>query len=140
MSETILVVHCSATRPEQDIGAKVIRDWHLQKGWSDLGYHIVIRRDGFIEYGRPFDRDGAHVKGHNTGTIGVCMVGGLDYDGEPAPEFNGEQLLSLKRVIQALNILFPNIKVMGHRDFPDVHKACPSFDVYHWMTTGVLKP
>lgn len=131
-----IAIHCSATPPGMDIGAKEIKEWHLRRGWSDIGYHVVIRRNGAIEYGRPFDVPGAHVKGFNRRSLGVCLVGGVDIEDEPENNFEEAQFESLIRVISALKILNPRAEVKGHRDFPNVAKACPSFDVAKWWTGG----
>jgi len=70
-----LIIHCADTPPNMDVGAEEIRRWHVEgNGWSDIGYHYVIRRCGLIETGRDESTPGAHVRGHNTGSIGVCMV------------------------------------------------------------------
>src|SRR5690606_114532 len=74
----LLVIHCAATTPLMDIGAKEIDVWHKQRGWSKIGYHFVIRRNGVIEKGRDISEVGAHVEGYNKNSIGICMVGGID--------------------------------------------------------------
>lgn len=122
-----VVVHCSATHPDMDIGAAQIRQWHIHRGWSDIGYHVVIRRSGFVEMGRPIEMVGAHTKGHNQDSVGVCLVGGINDNGDPDSNFTLEQLIALKGCINAYREKFGNIAVHGHRDFSD--KACPSFDV-----------
>ena len=74
-----IVVHCSATPRHKDFSAEDIRDWHVKgNGWDDIGYHFVIRLDGSIEYGRMVDKYGAHVKGHNYDSLGICYIGGMD--------------------------------------------------------------
>ena len=135
-STRYLVVHCSATRPSMDIGAREIRQWHKAKGWSDIGYHYVIRRDGRVEKGRPENTIGAHVSGHNANSIGVCLVGGVsDKDYTKAENnFTKEQFESLKSLLKTLSEKYPKATILGHRDFPKVAKACPSFDVRPWAT------
>ena len=128
-----LVVHCSATRPSMDIGREEIDRWHKERGWSGIGYHMVIRRDGTIELGRPIERMGAHVRGHNEGTVGVCLIGGLNESGDPAPEFEPEQMDALTRVVDWFDL-----PIVGHHDL-NAGKACPSFDVAHWQATGQLR-
>jgi N-acetyl-anhydromuramyl-L-alanine amidase AmpD len=138
---TRIVVHCAATRPHQDIGAAEIRRWHTeQNGWNDIGYHWVIRRDGEVEAGRPESRAGAHAAGHNHDSIGICLVGGLNESGKPAPSFEPVQLDVLKALLERMRLLYPQAEVQGHRDLPGVRKACPSFDVAHWRRTGELLP
>ena len=75
-----IIVHCSATREFQDVKTEEIRRWHMDKGWSDVGYHYLIELDGSINKGRPVERIGAHCKGHNNDSIGVCYIGGVDKD------------------------------------------------------------
>jgi len=128
-----LAVHCAATPPKMDIGAKDIKGWHLRKGWIDIGYHYVIRRNGAIENGRPTDRPGAHVRGYNHVSIGICLIGGVAADGKtPEDNFTSDQYNALLRLLQDLKTQYPDAKVQGHRDFPNVKKACPSFDVRSW--------
>lgn len=127
-----IVVHCSATPPSMDIGADLIREWHKARGWDDIGYAAVIRRNGNIEFGRPFDAVGAHVAGHNSHTVGVCLAGGVDANGKAEDNFTPEQYLSLRQLIQILMKVYPGSRVMGHRDFPAVNKDCPCFDAGAW--------
>ena len=139
-----IVVHCSATREDQWINAHDIDEMHRARGWAGIGYHRVIRLDGSIEQGRQFTRRGAHVKGNNTNTIGICMVGGLDENGIPKNTFAPEQFHSLLAEIMNIRTFCgggQGIKVCGHRDFsPDLNgdglitpdewiKQCPCFDV-----------
>ncbi len=128
-----LVVHCAATRPDQDIGRAEIDKWHKARGWSGIGYHYVIRRDGSVEVGRPVAEIGAHVEGHNSDSVGICLVGGLDRDGQPAPEYTAAQWSSLHGLLVGLHAHYPAAAIVGHRDFPGVTKACPSFDVSAWL-------
>lgn len=138
---THCVVHCAATRPTQDIGALEIRDWHVrQNGWRDIGYHWVIRRNGLIEPGRDEGIAGAHVAGHNAHSIGICLVGGLDQAGKPAPDYAAGQLAALTGLLKRITVLHPGVEILGHRDFAGVAKACPSFDVRHWRATGQVRP
>ena len=144
-----IVVHCSATPPGSDIGADEIDDWHRRRDppFKMIGYHAVIRRDGQIEFGRHFDEAGAHVKGQNYRSVGICMVGGIDERGAAENNFNDEQFDSLTTVIAMLQRAYPDAEVVGHRDLsPDLDgdgvieehewvKECPSFDVAEWMKT-----
>lgn len=129
-----IIVHCSATAADMDIGVAQIRQWHLQKGWDDVGYHYVIRRNGQIETGRPEEIVGAHVQGYNSFSIGICLVGGVDADDKSKAEFNytRAQMNALDTLLQAMEEKYPNASVRGHRDFPNVNKACPCFDVAAW--------
>jgi N-acetyl-anhydromuramyl-L-alanine amidase AmpD len=128
-----IVIHCSATRPSQDIGRDEIDAWHRARGWTGIGYHCVIRRDGSAEMGRAWDTVGAHVEGHNADSVGLCLVGGLDAHGQPAPDYTDRQWDALWALVQAMRLTYPEAEVRGHRDFPGVTKACPSFDVRAWL-------
>lgn len=127
-----LFVHCSATKPTQDIGAKEIREWHVKGcGWKDIGYHFVIRRNGVVEDGRPVEQVGAHVAGHNANSIGICLVGGIDATGKPEANFTPEQWKALPRLLRVLKAQYPKATIHGHNEF--AAKACPSFDVQKWL-------
>jgi len=122
-----LIVHCSATREGQDITVDTIRDWHLKRGWSDIGYHYVVKLDGTIETGRSVELMGAHVKGHNKDSIGICYIGGVEADGKtPKDTRTDKQKDSLLNLLVTLKHVYGDISVYGHRDFSS--KACPSFD------------
>ncbi len=127
-----LVIHTAATRPGMDIGAKEIRQWHKAKGWSDIGYHYVIRRDGRVEKGRPDARVGAHVAGHNRDSLGICLVGGVNDNLVPENNYTEAQWKALEELLHKLVQKYPEGKVRGHRDFPGVSKACPCFDAEPW--------
>lgn len=127
-----LVVHCSATPGSLDIGAAEIRQWHIAKGWSDIGYHFVIRRNGKVEPGRPENMIGSHVKNHNANSLGICLVGGVDAKQRPQNNFTAEQWASLQTLLMRLTAKYPGAKILGHRDFPGVAKACPCFDAIKW--------
>ena len=141
-----IVVHCSATGPNSDIGVDEINEWHSKRGFDSIGYHTVIRRDGQVEFGRHFDEPGAHVKGQNYRSVGVCMVGGVE-QGKAKSNFTQEQFDSLETTIRFLKLAYPSAALMGHRDLsPDLDgdgvveesewlKECPSFDVRQWWAT-----
>jgi hypothetical protein len=121
-----IILHCSATWSKQDIGAKEIRQWHIKgRGWRDIGYHYVIRRNGLIEPGRDLNEVGAHCTNHNASSIGICMVGGGP-NGED-PYFTKEQFDSLALLVKFLRMRFPKATIYGHKEF--ANKACPVFSV-----------
>lgn len=170
----LIVVHASATPPSLDIGALEIRDMHTMpkalegnmyryfgkvytyndlpedvkgrsgKGWSDIGYHNVIKRDSSLEHGRDLSRQGAHVKGYNKNSIGICLVGGVDAYNNAVDNFTEEQKNTLRGYIETMMDAFPGSELMGHRDLsPDLNndgvitknefiKECPCFDVREW--------
>lgn len=139
-----IVVHCSATKPSMNITAQRVREWHMAKGWNDIGYHFFIQRDGTIEAGRHPDEVGSHVAGHNTDSVSFCMAGGLSEDGKSfnnRPDlFTPQQWASAKHLIAVLRRMYPFAAVLGHRDLsPDLDqdgkieqhewlKTCPGFD------------
>jgi N-acetylmuramoyl-L-alanine amidase len=128
-----LVIHCSATRAVMDVGAADIRRWHRAQGWADIGYHYVIRRSGKVEAGRAVDAIGSHVKGHNVDSVGICLAGGLNNETfKPEANYTPQQWDALKKLLASLLKKYPKAKVLGHRDFPNVQKACPCFGAKWW--------
>lgn len=130
---TEIIVHCTATPEGQDVTVSAIRQGHLRRGFSDIGYHYVVYRDGTIVAGRDVDISGAHCKGHNLHSIGVCYVGGLEniagvaYDELPPKDTRtAAQKAALLKLLRELKVLYPNASVHGHREF--ANKACPCFD------------
>lgn len=123
-----IIVHAAATPSNMDIGAAEIDRWHRERGFFSIGYHYVIRRDGTIEPGRALETPGAHVRGYNMKSVGICMVGGVD-EGETEANFTLDQYRSLAFQIMMLRVQFPFASVVGHRDIPNVKKDCPCFDV-----------
>lgn len=122
-----LIVHCSATPEGKDYSVDTIRQWHLQRGFFDIGYHYVIYRDGSIHIGRDESIIGAHCTGHNTNSIGVCYIGGVATDGKtPKDTRTAGQKQSLVKLLKELKVKYPQASIHGHRDF--ANKACPSFD------------
>jgi N-acetylmuramoyl-L-alanine amidase len=130
-----IVIHCSATKEDQNFTVEDIRRWHRQKGWMDVGYHFVITRDGEVQKGRPHDVPGAHVRGFNHISLGICLVGGVESDGKtPESNYTAFQWKALESLVKDLRNLYPDATVLGHRDMPNVNKACPSFDVLEWWS------
>ena len=128
-----IIIHCSATREGEDISAAVIDRWHRDRGWSGIGYHYVVSLNGNIEYGRPIDKQGAHVKNHNKGSIGICYIGGVESERGSNGKWIAkdtrtlEQKESLLDLIKTLKRLHPGATVHGHNEF--AAKACPCFNV-----------
>ncbi len=127
---TSIAIHCAATPEGKPFFAADIRSWHKRQGWSDIGYHFVIDLDGTIEVGRPLALAGAHVQGHNARSIGICYVGGVAADGKQTPKDTRTpaQKAALLMLLRELTGRFPGAEIKGHRDYPNVAKACPSFD------------
>lgn len=127
-----IIVHCSATPEGEDYTVAQIRQMHLARGFSDIGYHYVIYRDGSINVGRAEAVSGAHCTGHNTISIGVCYIGGCpprsvkNWDRQGKDTRTPAQKMSLVKLLRELKKKYPKAKIYGHRDF--ANKACPSFD------------
>ena len=125
-----LIVHCSDTPDKHDVDASFIHNMHLKFGWSGIGYHKVILRSGKIEDGRPEYWIGAHVKGKNKISLGVCLIG--------KDKFTKNQFKSLERVLKKWKMEYPAAKILGHKDTGDTNKTCPNFDVVTWSKNKFL--
>ena len=117
-----LVVHCSDT--DNNFSTIDIHKLHLSFGWNGIGYHKIIEKDGRIVDGRPLYWMGAHVKGFNNVSLGVCLIGKND--------FTRDQFSSLKKLLLEWSSEFPNAKIIGHRDITQTNKTCPNFNVKSW--------
>ena len=137
---TLIVLHCSATRIDRPYTFRQCREDHRQRGWKDIGYHYYITRDGQVHEGRPLWQVGAHCKGQNQHSIGICYEGGINLFDEPADTRTRAQRQSLRALLTRLHDQFPGAIIMGHRDLsPDLDgngridpdewmKQCPCFD------------
>lgn len=119
---TEIIVHCSDTPAGRHTTVEEIREWHLQRGWSDIGYNYVIYLDGTVHEGRDVEKIPAHAKGHNKNSIGVCYIGGKD-NVDTRTEEQREALVDL---LVYLKTKYPKVRIIGHRDVSE--KYCPSFD------------
>jgi hypothetical protein len=140
----LIVVHCSATSPDLDIGVNEIDEWHKARGWSGIGYNNIIRRNGILEHGRDLADIPAHAYGYNRNSIGICLIGGVDNDGNAEDNFTPQQKDALRAYLNTMLDIFPEAKLLGHRDLsPDINgdgiiekwewkKECPCFDVREW--------
>lgn len=129
-----LIIHMSFSTPSMDIGVSAIRDWHLQRGFRDIGYHFVIRRSGIVEGGRPVDQEGAHTLGENADSIGVCLVGGKHKSRDVADcNYTAAQWRALDRLCRDLLVQHPGVQISGHRDW--MPRECPGFDAMEWART-----
>ena len=135
-----IVIHCSQTRPSQNVGAKDIDRWHRENGWTMICYGKVIKRDGTVEQGRADDAVQAHVKGYNHCSYGLCLVGGAKEEDWQQPEdnFTGEQWESLKKVLEELVIKYPEARIVGHYEL-DERKTCPNFNVREYLLNEDIK-
>jgi hypothetical protein len=128
-----IILHCAATKPSMDVGVKEIKQWHLERGFSDIGYHWVIRRDGTLEKGRDESIAGAHCKNHNARSIGICLVGGLSKDNKSEDNFNKEQFDTLAELIKDIRNRYSKytLHICGHNEYSS--KDCPVFSVHKFL-------
>ena len=131
-----IIIHCSATQEGKDVSVETIRSWHVNdRGWSDIGYHYVIALDGLTEVGRPIERDGAHTKGENKNSIGICYIGGVEAERSKNGKWiakdtrTDKQKISLFNLLTSLKSIYGNdVTIHGHREF--AAKSCPCFDAF----------
>lgn len=140
-----IIIHCSASKEGVDIGVKEINTMHIKRGFSGIGYHYVVRINGVIETGRDICKVGAHTSGYNTGSIGICYIGGLDRNGKIKDTRTLAQKNALYQLVKKLMGMYPIKEVKGHRDYsPDKNgdgviskyewiKGCPCFEVADFM-------
>lgn len=128
-----LTIHCAATPEGRDVKASTIDQWDIAK-FGQVSYHWVIELDGKAVRGLRDDQRGAHVGGKNTGNIGICYVGGMDKQMKsPKDTRTPQQKETMARLVREYLAKYPGLVVRGHRDWPGVKKACPSFDVTAWL-------
>jgi len=128
----LIVIHCSAVRPDQTSSVAQIDTWHREDRHYKfgVGYHYVIRRDGTREKGRPEWLVGAHCLNHNKYSIGVCYEGGYDARGQPADTRTPAQKAEMRRLLEELHERYPHAVIVGHRDLTH-DRDCPCFDAAH---------
>jgi N-acetylmuramoyl-L-alanine amidase len=151
-----IIIHCSATRTGQDLRAKDIDRMHRARGFNQIGYNYVVDLDGTIESGRPLTISGAHCLGYNDHSVGICYIGGLDGNGQPADTRTDQQKAAIRELVATICKDYPIIEVLGHRDTsPDLNdngiiepcewiKMCPCFEVRdefeNFMRPVIIKP
>ena len=124
-----VVVHCSASPQNRGDDAATVHNWHKERGFDGIGYHMVILEDGKMQVGRPEYWAGAHAQYYNANSLGVCLIG---EGGDATPE----QMESLKQLVTGWNHKYNGVHVVGHRDL-NPHKDCPGFDAKKWWSTVV---
>lgn len=122
-----LVVHHSASR--NTVRPATIKRWHIDKGWSDVGYHWLIDASGTLYAGRPFWKQGAHAKGRNRNSLGVCVIGDQTRPASLEHRWTVAQHATLSRLISAVRLIFGEVEVVGHRDAGSTATECPGVDV-----------
>jgi|GEM_PF-147245 len=127
-----IVLHCTAT-PQNTTIESIQRYWRVNLGWKNPGYHFIIKPNGEAVQLLPIENIANGVAGYNTPSIHISYIGGVDAAGKPLDNRTPEQKQTQIALIKKFKQQFPNAVVRGHRDFPNVHKACPSFDVRTWL-------
>lgn len=121
-----IIIHYTETQEYQDFDIYDVREWHKQRGFSEVGYHFLIKIDGIVEIGRDMDLIGAHCYGQNSDSVGICYVGGKCTDGTLADTRTPEQMKSIQTVIDYVRAVYGHLPVFGHNDYSD--KVCPGYD------------
>lgn len=136
-----IIIHCTASPDNMDVGVKEITEWHKQRKdargrrWRTIGYHFVIRRNGKVEIGRPEDEVGAHCAGENRHSIGVCLVG--------IKNFTKEQMVGLRQLCTDLKERYPQAAIRPHSSFPSARKqrkSCPNMNIYSILNSMLTEP
>jgi N-acetylmuramoyl-L-alanine amidase len=124
-----IIIHCSDTPEAKYFDSKDIKDWHLERGFNDIGYHYVILLDGTIEIGRSLKTSGAHARGVNSNSVGVCYIGGKNHNMTQVKDTRTDkQKESLGLLLKTLRKMFKDAEILGHYQAVDTDKLCPSFD------------
>ena len=123
----LIVIHCSATRSDRRFSVEDLIACHDAR-FGFTGYHYYITRDGQLYQTRHEQLVGAHARGYNQRSIGICYEGGLTPEGEYDDTRTARQKVALKRLLKDLRKRYPQAHILGHRDLPHVSKACPCFD------------
>lgn len=147
-----LIIHCSATTSRQDYSVDRLERDHQKRGFETVGYHYYIRRDGAVHQLRKHHEVGAHCRGYNRCSLGICYEGGMSDDRKiPTDTRTVEQRWAMEHLLLLLKAIYPKAEIVGHRDLsPDLDgdgrvmprewiKACPSFDArdyYAYISEG----
>lgn len=124
-----IILHCSATQEGKEYDREDIKQWHTQRGFTDIGYHYVILLDGTIQEGRDIRTIGAHCSGHNTGSIGICYIGGLDENGKGKDTRTTEQRIALFQLVDDLLTAYDLTIEDVHAHYEYAKKLCPCFNI-----------
>ena len=132
-----LAIHCTATSQKAKVSS-IVNYWKNTLGWANAGYHFIIEPSGNVVELLSIDKVSNGVRGFNSESINISYIGGIDANTKPTDNRTDEQIKSMITLVKKYKELYPNIIIQGHRDFPNVKKACPSFDVKKWLTANCL--
>lgn len=127
-----IVLHCTAT-PQNTTVESIKNYWKNTLGWKSPGYHFMIKADGEVVNILPIEQISNGVAGYNTPSIHISYIGGIDAKKKAIDNRTEAQKASQIKLLKELKKKFPNAEIKGHRDFPNVKKDCPSFDVKTWL-------
>lgn len=127
-----LAIHCTATSQKAKIES-ILNYWRKTLGWKNPGYHFIIKPNGEIVELLPIEKISNGVRGYNSVIINISYIGGVDKYNMPIDNRTDKQKESMLKLVKKYKSIYPNIIIQGHRDFPNVKKACPSFDVKKWL-------
>lgn len=113
-------IHCSASDNPLHDDIAIIRGWHLERGFVDVGYHFFIRRNGTVQAGRALEKIPAAQDGHNAGSIAICL------HGLEKSKFSKEQFRALTALCDEIQEVYPYVTFHGHCEVS--RKTCPVFD------------
>lgn len=122
-----IAVHCSAT-PQTTKVSSIQNYWKTNLGWKNPGYHVIVEANGNAVELLPIDQVSNGVAGYNSQTINISYIGGIDANGKPTDNRTCEQKVAILHYLHKWRKMFPSARIQGHKDFPNVKKACPSFD------------
>ena len=130
-----IVIHCTAT-PSNTTVESIKRYCKEVRGWGDTpGYHYLIDSNGNVINLLDESKNSNGVYAHNSQCINISYIGGIDKDGRPKDTRSLKQQEAMYNLIVELHRRYTQAEILGHRDFPGVKKACPSFDVTTWLAT-----
>lgn len=129
-----IIIHCSNSTPSEDLTVCELNKLHRQKGFLNIRYHLIIKRDGIIEAGRDIDEVGSHTEDFDDKSVSICLIGGVetDKDNEPRLNYTARQWETLKSLVKSMCLLYPEAKVVGFNEV-DTNKVSPFFDVQAWF-------
>lgn len=127
-----IVLHCTATYQDATVEA-IFNYWRNVRGWKNPGYHFLIEQDGTINLCQSLEKPSNGVKGNNYNSINIGYIGGVDDNNKAIDNRTLKQKISQLNLISYLKELYPEAKIVGHRDFDGVKKECPSFSVEEWI-------
>jgi len=123
-----IVLHCTASSQSATISA-ILRYWKDDRGWKNPGYHFIIEANGNVVQLQPIEKPSNGVRGYNQSSIHVSYIGGKD----GIDDRTNKQKIAMAAIVKVLHAVHPTAKILGHRDFPNVAKACPSFEVKQFL-------